>query len=248
MTTSGQHWVRVYYFALDQPKIGALQAASLHRDRDIGLHPRPLVAGDGWWREIATGRRPTHVVEGTIAEVCWASMADFPKFTIDSPSEPRKARHRDGDLRRYAEGLAVQVSYVEHDWKHGLLGRRLDRFGLGSSTRIVLQVLIENSTRRSSAIAPGPVGAGFEPVRQEGDVTHFLRFASQEDASRAAGQIDSPRIFHDPFLAQWNVQTWCRDPSLAGAQRDHLAGLARRCGGAYDGGEVIGGELFDADP
>src|SRR3954462_8321957 len=141
MTGAGQHWVRVYDFATDEAKIATLQAASLQRARDIGLHPRPLVGGERWWQEVTSGRRPAHVVEGTIADVCWASMADYPEFTIDSPSEPPAARHRDGDLRRYVEGLALQVTYVEHDWKHSRFGRPLDRFGLGSSTRVVLEVL-----------------------------------------------------------------------------------------------------------
>lgn len=120
-------WVCLYDFALDEARVKAMQEASLEKDSKFGLHPKPLVGSDFWWAEIASGRRLTCLFEGNIAGVVWGSMADYPEFSIAGARGGDRSWHRDGDLRRYVDGLGVRLSYVDHDWKRGRFGRGRDR-------------------------------------------------------------------------------------------------------------------------
>jgi hypothetical protein len=56
----------------------------------------------------------------------------------------------------------------------------------------------------------------------------------------------SSRVGHDRFSGSWFVDVLHGDPRSAPRVRDELAALARRHGGSYDGGEVVGGEVWGA--
>ena len=233
----------VYELSADEEYVNQMQDASVNRP-DLGLVPDPLVGGPEWWNEIKSGGRPTHHVEGTIVSAYWAGMGDWPEFRIRAADGAESTWTRQGDVRRYVEGLRAQVEYVEHAWKRG--GEAA--MGLGDASKIVLRITVEDSPLRSAAVAPGPGGAGYELARREGDVTHYLRFTSEEAARRVeqelADKTESVRTYHDRFSGSWFVQVWHRDASSAERWRSelqHLLALPDRC---YDGGEIVGGDVW----
>jgi hypothetical protein len=243
---SKSEWVLVYDFASDEERIRHMQEASLSRP-DVGLSAVPLVGGKEWWDEIATGRRPTRRVEGTIAQVSWAGMGDWPEFRVRVGDGSQSTWTREGDVRRYVEGLGVRLIYVEHASKWGAAIA-----GLGEASKIVLQIAIEQSSLRSSGIAPGPGGAGYELARRHGDVAHYLRFTTAEAAQQAARELEvqglSVRTYGGRSSGGWVVEAWHRNVSAAGRWRRDLELLGERYGGSYDGGEIVGGDAWGSLP
>lgn len=218
-----------------------MQRVSLDRST-LGLDPSPLIAGDAWWTQIRSGDRPVEIVAGRIDEVSFTGMGDYPEFRIAGRKHPTT---REGDARRYAVGLSARVRFVEHPWKPGRDGTD----GLGDTSSIALSIEIERSTRRSSAVAPGPGGAGYALARREGAVVHFLRFDGERDAQAVASEVAGAMTArHDRYLGLWIVPVWRPDAAAATDQRDELREIAHTYAGAYDGGEVVGGSCLDADP
>jgi len=119
----------------------------------VGLKPDPhLVGSDEWWAGVASGETPRTVVNGTITRVFWASMGDWPMFTIASDGGDIADWTREGDHTLYVEGLAVQLTYVVQLFKDSVqLARLGDR-----TTRLVITIDLEHSDERSPATAPGP--------------------------------------------------------------------------------------------
>jgi hypothetical protein len=235
------NWIVAYDFEQDDTQIAQLQEASLG-DTEFGLDPEPLVGAEEWWREIASGRRPTITVEGTIGDVYWGSMGDWPEVRIEMLSGESSTWTREGDGRRYVAGLAIRVVYVEHRWK------RPDRSLGGDMAEVVLRVEIEDSPSRSAAIAPGPGGAGYELARRHGDVVHYLRFGEARAAEQAVPILEGRGLDAHAYGGRagggWFVEAWHGDPVAASGWRDRLAVVAIDVGGSYDGGEVVDGEVW----
>jgi len=124
--------------------------------------------------------------------------------------------------------------------------------GLGETSKIVLTIAVEDSLLRSTAVAPGPGGVGYELARRHGDVTHYVKFRSA-DAARAveqelSQQTDAVRSYRDRYSGSWLVQVWQKDVASADRWRFELQELAERSGGSYDGGEIVGGDVWGPSP
>ena len=209
---------------------------------DGGLEPIPLVASDEWWTHIAEGAIPLVRLDGTITRVYWASMADWPEFEICDESGELSSWTREGDARRFVEGLSVRVEYVEHPWKPSNLG------GHGTHSRIVLGQWVQESVLRTAGIAPGPGGVGYQFTRKHGEATHYL-YAPTRDAGEAMlsefehrGRVG--RVWGGGTKSLWIVQLWAPVAGEAKSEAAELDGVARGFGGSYDGGEVIDGEVW----
>lgn len=156
-------WHRVYSFTDDPEHIEQLQKVSLDRS-DFGLAPDPLVGSGEWWAAIDSGRLPTVELDGEIEDAFWGSMRDWPSCHVRDDSGESTTWTREGEYRRYVEGLRIRIRYVPHEWK---------RPGVMTSTKtsqVVLSIDVEESPRRSAAIAPGPGDFGYELARREGEV------------------------------------------------------------------------------
>ena len=184
-------------------------------------------------------------IEGTIERVYFGSMGDWPVFGIRALDGSESEWTREGDARRYVEGLGVRLSYVEHPWKRPAVEK-----GLGETTGIVLTIEVEDTPLRSAGVAPGPYGLGYELSRRDGEVRHYLRFPTA-NAARAAEhelpEVRMSRVYDDRFAGSWLVQVLHDDPLSARRLRDKLGELARRNGGSYDGGEIVAGEVWGAE-
>ena len=117
----------------------------------------------------------TFRIEGTIERVSWAGISDWPMFRIRVLDGSESDWTREGDIRRYVEGLGVRLCYVEHPWK-----RPSPEKGLGEASQIVLSIEVEHSPRRSAAVAPGSRGLGYDLARRDGTVRHYLTFPTAE--------------------------------------------------------------------
>lgn len=238
-------WTLVYDLAADAEHVRDVQEASLHRP-GYGFPPEPVLFGSPeWWREIETGRIPTRWVEGVIADVYWASMADWPEFRMRSADGAETTWTRMGDVRRYVEGLHVKVSYVELERKKDARTDVLST--LGPTSEVKLQMWVEESVLRSPAVAPGPGGAGYELEGGPGTTLHYLELPDRERARELVktleGQGEEVHTYPDGVGAHWFVRV--KDASAAPAhdeRRSELARLVERCGGRYDGSETIGEE------
>jgi hypothetical protein len=144
---ASRDWIVVYDLRADEEQLEQMQKVSLDDESDGGLAPDPLVGGPEWWDEIEMGRRRTFRIEGTIERVYFGSMGDWPLFSIRALDGSVSEWTREGDARRYVEGLCVRLCYVEHA---GSLVR---------TSQIVGSVEVENSPRRSAGVAPGPHGS-----------------------------------------------------------------------------------------
>jgi hypothetical protein len=157
-----EDWMIVYDLSDDASRLRAMQETSLAARTDAGLDPNPLVGSAEWIAEIHDGRRPIHTVTGMIGRVYWGSMADYAEFTIVASDQSESNWAREGDSRLYVPEIAVELFYVEHAWKKDL------RHRISDHSKIKLAIWLERSPHRSSAIAPGPGGAGYELARREG--------------------------------------------------------------------------------
>jgi hypothetical protein len=138
-------------------------------------------------------------------------MGDWPEFELSGATATTWTR--EGDGRRYVEGLLARLNFVEHPWKTP--GKPL----LGDLSKIVLNIEIEESLLRSSGIAPGPGGHGYEMARRHGDAVHYLLFQSSESADRAAADLEESgvtiRKWGSEAIEGWFIGVWHRDPSSA---------------------------------
>lgn len=238
-----RNWVRLYSLADDAEGIAAMQRVSLSRDRSSGLARRPLVGSKRWWSQVRSDRRPLIELDGEILRVVWGGMADMPEFEIDVNGEVRSELCM-GDCRRYVAGLGVRYSYVEHAWKDP------DPF-LGESSEIAIEVWVEESDLRSSGIAPGPGGVGYEHARWEGDVVHYLEFSEKASAASAVESLRQgpwsqiSRCMWSNGL--WHVQVWERKTAEEPPRIRELMDVVAPLGGLYDGGEEVDGAVWGPD-
>src|SRR5215472_10695037 len=147
---AAMRFVTIYSFEQDQTRIDAMQKASLSTT-NFGVSPLPALVGTPeWWRATQDGSLTRMIVSGTISQVYWGSMGDWPECEVVSDDGSKSTWTREGDIARYVQGLQVRIIYVLHPWKVP------DQYALGGASKIVLTVEIEDSDRRSDPRAPGP--------------------------------------------------------------------------------------------
>jgi hypothetical protein len=150
----------IYDLRADKAHVRAMQEATKKRPH-AGLAPDPALVGSWrWWRAIDSGRYPSTIVEGRIAKVYWASMGDWPMFTVVSSDGPTSDWTREGDFTRYVEGLGVRLQYVLQRFKDSIPAAAL---GGNHETKVITRIWIEPSDRRSSLEVSGPFGRDKSP-------------------------------------------------------------------------------------
>jgi hypothetical protein len=236
-----EDWMIVYDLSADASRLRAMQETSLAARTDAGLDPNPLVGSSEWTAEIHNGRPPIHTVTGMIGRVYWGSMADYAEFTIVTSDQEESNWAREGDSRLYVPGIAVELFYVEHAWKKDL------RHRLSDHCKIKLAIWLERSPHRSSAIAPGPGGAGYELARREGEVVHYLVFPDSRRAQQAATDLEAigarARAATGPATGRCYVRCWSANDDV-GHDVGRLSEFAASRGGEYDGGERVEGPVW----
>ncbi|MEZ5245457.1 MAG: DUF4926 domain-containing protein [Acidimicrobiales bacterium] len=142
----------IYDLHADTDRVEAMKAVSKDGARpDMGLAPKPYLIGSRkFWRHLGSDRLPLAVVTGTITEVYWASMGDYPMFKLTEDDGTTHDFTREGDIARYVKGLAARVERVDMPWKPGV--------SHALSRTLVTRILVESSTWRSDPRAPGPFG------------------------------------------------------------------------------------------
>jgi hypothetical protein len=145
--------VPIYLLRDDAERLHQMQASTTD-DATMGLSPEPALIGTPeWWHLVDAEQLEVEEIVGTISEVRWGSMGDWPEFSVVSTTGKKESFTREGDHTRYVEGLKCRVRWVRHPWK-------VEQGTLGTHCQIVLEIWVENSTRRSDARAPGPGGVG----------------------------------------------------------------------------------------
>jgi hypothetical protein len=94
---------------------------------------------------------PREEVNGKVARVFWGSMNDYPMFALRSSDGAETEWAREGDVTRYAVGAGARVTYVLARWKP-----RTAQQIQSETTKLVLEIAVEDIGERSSSIAPGP--------------------------------------------------------------------------------------------
>ena len=147
----------VYDLRDDQRRVAAIQENSRHRP-GFGFKPEPALFGSRkWWKALDTPKLPVVTLTGTITEVYWASMGDWPECKVTSDDGETTTWTREGDISRYVRGLNIVVRYVFQSWKDDA---PIVITGMGGNTEVVIEVQIEESELRSDPRAPGPGGVG----------------------------------------------------------------------------------------
>lgn len=232
--------VRLYDIRCQPELTAQMQEVSLTRD-DVGLAPDPLVASSAWWQAIESGELQRGCLDGTITSVSWGSMADWPEFEMRDSEGNVSTWTREGDLRRFVEGLRVRVEFVEHPWKHA------DHV-LGTHSRVVLGMWVEESAARASGLAPGPGGAGYKLSRRQGDATHYLYVSDRDSGDALLAELERlgrvGRVWGGGTPTEWIVQVWTARADDARGEAAGLDAVARRFGGRYDGGEIVAGDVW----
>lgn len=83
----------MYDLRADKLRVRHMQEATKARP-DVGLAPVPALVGSWrWWRAINSGRFPSTTLEGTVANVYWGSMGDWPMFTLRTTAGETSAGH-----------------------------------------------------------------------------------------------------------------------------------------------------------
>lgn len=201
---------RVYDLRADLSRLSAMQEVSRRRTNQ-GLSTKPhLVGSPAWWRAIERGRIATNTVEGTISDVLWTGMGDYPEFEVTTTDEMRTRFTREGEPTRYVPGLAVRIASVEHPWKDPSQFAAI----LGSTSRIVLSIDLETSPWRYPRRAPGPFAdhAAVELWRPTGPAE--LALVEQSNFRAWPPRLPEQPIFY-PVLSEayatriakeWNVK------------------------------------------
>lgn len=211
-----------------------MQKASRETE-EFGFPTKPALFGSRkWWRLIDQGVLPAQQLDGEIIDVYWASMGDWPTFRMKAADGTELSLTREGNLRRYVPGLGVSVERVEVKGKPGQA-----MHVLGTTASVVLSVIVEDSDRRSSAIAPGPGQAGYQLAGGPGARVIYFWAPTLRDAGAIAAQAEVAggrgRTWMDVIEGTWAALYLPVD-------FDDFVALKSRAadrGGRYDGYEVV---------
>ena len=139
----------VYRLRDDTGRIKSIQKTTLET-ADYGLVPEPALLGSsGWWQAIDEGRLPLQTAQGTITRVFWGSMGDWPEFELTTPNGDVLGWTREGDIRRYVEGLQIQVAYVVQSYKPTAPILK------DKPANIIVEIMVEEIPLRSRGFGPG---------------------------------------------------------------------------------------------
>lgn len=210
-----------------------MQEASLDPNHR-GLDPDPLVGSEEWWTAVEDGTLHGATARGRVRRPVWSSMADYPTFELEADDGRVSSWTREGDIRRYAPGIDIAVSYVLHPYEEP------DLMPDGPS-RIVTRVEIADSEQRVSAIAPGPGGAGYGLAREEGNSVHYA-IGEEAELSKLAESFEHSVVTR---VGEWSIaRIWFRDASGIAEQIELVRTRASAAGAAYDGGEIVEGKVW----
>jgi hypothetical protein len=167
-------------------------------------------------------------------------VADWPEFELTDERGGVTTWTREGDSRRYAPGVGIRLTYVEHPWKP-VLGR-------DEPCQVVLGVWLEETAHRVSGFAPGPGGHGYRLARMNGAGAHYIYMPDRGAAERLLVRLEasghSGRVWGGGTPCLWITQVWAPDTETVEADRARLSLIARDNGGRYDGGEIIEGAVW----
>jgi len=226
-------WVPLYRLKSDKKRIQDVQQATITTEK-FGIVPDPhLFASEEWWRAVEAGEKESFEIMGTIKDVFWGSMADWPMFSMIDDAGVETEWTRDGGVRRYVSGLRARVRYV-------YTVKRFD----DEKSKTVLEIDIENSVKRSSGVAPGPGGCGYEIVGGVGTLIHYFIFKDDHQAKNFAKVVDdsgkSTYVYSN--LGSYFVTFYDRGKIWAdrSSRVSSFSNLLKENDGKYDGSEAAG--------
>lgn len=227
-------WVCVYDLSRDREHVAQVQKASRETE-EFAFPTRPALFGSRkWWRLIDKGVLPVQRLDGEIIDVYWGSMGDWPEFRMRAADGTEHSLTREGNLRRYVPGLGVSVERVELEGKSSQA-----MHVLGPTRSVVLSIIVEDSDRRSPAVAPGPGRAGYRVAGGPGARVVYFWAPTTRDAEAIVAQAE---------VAGGRGRTWTDAMEGAWAALhlpvdfDDFVALKSRAadrGGRYDGYEVV---------
>ncbi len=224
-------WVTVYDLRRDLTYLDLLEKASAGPG-PMGIVPEPAPAGSPrWLAALDQDEMPTGEVHGLIQEVYWASMADYPEFTVVDGDGVKTTWARQGNIRLFVPGIAAAVAWVEVRFKPG---------AHKETSRLITRIDLEASDERSSGITPGPGGHGYARVGGPGTVLHYVRCSTRKTADSLEERLGDGyeyQTFEQP-PDDW----WLR---IAGGEVSEVGGAAAAVGTSYDGGERV---VADQEP
>jgi hypothetical protein len=148
--------VNVYDLRENAKFVQDVQHATL-TSKESGILPEPALFGTAeWWDAVADGRVESHTVTGSVSDVRWESMGDWPGWTFRSDDGAESRWTREGDHTRYVKGLAARISFVVVSWKPE---SQLVRLGESPWHNMLIRVDLEDSPLRSAAHGRGPFGS-----------------------------------------------------------------------------------------
>lgn len=228
--------IRLYDLRDQDELIARMQRARLGHSA-FGVAADPLVGSDGWWERIRSGELAVQRLDGTITRSYWSGMADWPVFEM-SDGEGKLWAWSADDRRRLVVSLQVRVDYLEEAW----------RGASGLDCGLVLGIWVEDSLERIDGIPPGPEGCGYELTRRDyGDAMHYLRVFSREAAEGLLAELEQDgrvgTVWRGGTNDFWYVQISATEAD-AKSEIAIFERLASSRGGRYDGGEVVGGDVW----
>lgn len=228
-------WHLVYDLSREHDLIAQIQKVTLET-AVLGIKPDPhLFGSEPWWKAVALGEKPLTWIEGHVSSVRWGSMADWPEFCLVDRDGGETSWTRKGDPRRYVSGLGVRLGYVMVEQRHP---------SSEGPSKHTVELWVEDVPARSSGIAPGPGGIGYEEMGGNGALAHYAVFRAQRDADAAIGAVAGAvgRTWPERVSGHWWAQVI--EPSGGWSDREHrrdvVAQIARAHGGTYDGSEIVG--------
>lgn len=234
--TNGTAWHLVYDLARDAEQVKRIQHASLTKP-GFGFPVEPALFGSSeWWRLIDRGVLHATEQEGVIRRVYWGSMGDWPEFAVATADGTEATWTREGDVRRYVEGMRARVRFLE------LRGKPDAPIEPDRLRKVTLQIWVEESNRRSPAVAPGPGGHGLVLAGGPGTALHYI-LAPYDNPKRLLRAIVRRRMTATArpwFMGGTRVTAKQTNATpLVHENARAVAEIARDRGGTYEGYDLI---------
>ena len=227
------HWTPLYRFSKAIDRIQRIQTATTTTE-EFGIVPDPHLFGSPeWWESIEKGEKKVFHLSGEITRIHTGGVGDWPEFEMIDDQGNYRTWAKEGDKRRYVEGLKIRIQYVEYQ-------NRYDH----STGNHILEIDIEESDKRSSSAPLGLQNDIQKLFGGPGTFIHYFFFKNENAAKAFAGVFgNSKNVKISPLEQREDLFV-----SLIDAPENwqdelnrirEVKNAASELGGLYDGSELI---------